>query len=159
MLSIITTVHIIACVILITVVLLQSGKEGMGVIFGGGSQSMFGSSGAGGLLVKITAFLGAVFLITSLGFNYMAGAERRASKSIIPDVVIEENAAVEKNEKKDLPTAEASTKDTAPTDDKAVTNESAVSAAPEVDVKTEANSSETTSAPEAAAPETETAKP
>ncbi len=123
---------------------------------------MFGSSGAGGLLVKITAFLGAVFLITSLGFNYLAGAERRASKSIIPDVVIEENAAAEKNdqiEKKDLPNAEVSTKDTAPTDDEAFFNKPAASTTPETGVSTEAPSSEATSAPETVTPEKEASKP
>lgn len=56
------TIHIIACVVLVVLVLLQSGKEGMGVIFGGGSTSLFGSSGAGGLLTKLTGAAAAVFL-------------------------------------------------------------------------------------------------
>jgi len=46
----IVTIHILACITLVVLVLLQSGKEGMGVIFGGGSSSLFGASGAGGLL-------------------------------------------------------------------------------------------------------------
>ncbi len=71
--TLVITVHIIACIFLIIFVLLQSGKEDMGVIFGGGSGSVFGSSGAGGVLSKITAFLAAVFLITSLGYNYLSG--------------------------------------------------------------------------------------
>ncbi len=66
-------------------VLLQSGKEGMGVIFGGGSQSVFGSTGAGGLLVKLTALFGAIFLITSLAFNVFSGSHRRQGKSIMMD--------------------------------------------------------------------------
>ncbi|WP_438616456.1 preprotein translocase subunit SecG [Oceanidesulfovibrio indonesiensis] len=61
--------HIVACLVLVAVVLLQSGKEGMGVIFGGGSSSLFGSSGAGGLLAKVTAAVAAIFLMTSLGYN------------------------------------------------------------------------------------------
>ncbi|MBI9111375.1 preprotein translocase subunit SecG [Maridesulfovibrio ferrireducens] len=71
--TLVITVHIIACIFLIIFVLLQSGKEDMGVIFGGGSGSVFGSTGAGGVLVKITSFLAAVFLITSLSYNYLAG--------------------------------------------------------------------------------------
>lgn len=55
----------------------------MGVIFGGGSQSVFGSTGAGGLLVKLTAIFGAVFLITSLGYNALSGKERRPAASSI----------------------------------------------------------------------------
>ncbi|QJT08116.1 preprotein translocase subunit SecG [Oceanidesulfovibrio marinus] len=67
--TLILALHIIACLVLIVVVLLQSGKEGMGVIFGGGSSSLFGSSGAGGLLAKVTAVVAGIFLATSLGYN------------------------------------------------------------------------------------------
>ena len=69
--TLILVLHILACLVLIAVVLLQSGKEGMGVIFGGGSSSLFGSSGAGGLLAKVTAFVAAIFLATSLGYNVL----------------------------------------------------------------------------------------
>lgn len=94
MTTLIVTIHIIACVALIALVLLQSGKEGMGVIFGGGSQSVFGSTGAGGLLVKLSAIFGAIFLITSLAYNYYSGAERRpTAKSIMLDVSMEEKQA------------------------------------------------------------------
>jgi len=57
----------------------------MGVIFGGGSQSMFGSTGAGGLLVKLTAIFGAVFLITSLTYNVISGSHKRQATSIMMD--------------------------------------------------------------------------
>ncbi len=70
--SLITTIHIIACVSLVLLVLLQSGKEDMGVIFGGGGSSMFGSSGAGNLLSKLTALAATVFFVTSLSFTYMS---------------------------------------------------------------------------------------
>ncbi len=66
----------------------------MGVIFGGGSQSVFGSTGAGGLLVKLSAIFGAIFLITSLAYNYFAGAERHpAAESIMMNVKMEEKQA------------------------------------------------------------------
>ncbi len=81
--SLIITIHILACVFLIILVLLQSGQEGMGVIFGGGSNSMFGSSGAGGLLVKVTAFLAATFLITSLVYNVVSGNRMVEDTSIM----------------------------------------------------------------------------
>jgi preprotein translocase subunit SecG len=86
----IITLHIIACLVLIVLVLLQSGKEGMGVIFGGGSGSVFGSSGAGSLLVKLTSYVAAVFLITSLAYNYYSSAERRVSTSVMQNVNIED---------------------------------------------------------------------
>lgn len=85
MTTLIITVHVLACVAVIILVLLQSGKEGMGVIFGGGSQSVFGSTGAGGLLVKLTALFGAIFLITSLAYNVYSGSHKRSAKSVMID--------------------------------------------------------------------------
>ena len=67
-------------------VLLQSGKEGMGVIFGGGSQSTFGAGGAGGLLAKVTAVLVAVFLTTSLGYNILLKQQHLGGSSIMQGV-------------------------------------------------------------------------
>ena len=64
--TLILTLHIIVCVVLVILILLQAGKEGMGVIFGGGNTSVFGSSGAGGMLAKMTAFMAVVFVVTSL---------------------------------------------------------------------------------------------
>lgn len=85
MTTLIITVHVLACVAVIILVLLQSGKEGMGVIFGGGSQSVFGSTGAGGLLVKLTAIFGVIFLITSLTYNVYSGSHKRQAKSVMID--------------------------------------------------------------------------
>ena len=73
--TLILTLHVVACVVLVVLVLLQSGKEGMGVIFGGGSSSLFGSSGAGGILVKLTAFIAVLFIITSLSYNVITSAK------------------------------------------------------------------------------------
>src|SRR4029079_9633651 len=53
-----TIIHILVCVFLILVVLLQAGKGGgMGIAFGGGggSQTVFGSSGAGNFLTRLTS--------------------------------------------------------------------------------------------------------
>lgn len=83
--TIVITIHVLACVFLIAMILLQSGQEGMGVIFGGGSSTMFGSSGAGGLLARITAGLAAVFLITSLTYNVLTGNKVADEESIMLD--------------------------------------------------------------------------
>ena len=81
--TIVIVIHVIACVFLIGAVMLQSGHEGMGVIFGGGSSTMFGSTGAGGLLVKVTAGLATVFLITSLTYNIITGNKVTEQDSIM----------------------------------------------------------------------------
>lgn len=89
--TLVLTLHIIACLILIVLVLLQSGQEGMGVIFGGGSSTVFGSSGAGGLLTRLTAFLAAIFLVTSLVYNILI-SPKVGDDSVMSGVVIEEPA-------------------------------------------------------------------
>ncbi|WP_285904912.1 preprotein translocase subunit SecG [Pseudodesulfovibrio pelocollis] len=71
--TLVIVIHVLACIFLIGAVMLQTGHEGMGVIFGGGSSTMFGSSGAGGVLVKVTAGLATVFLITSMTYNVLTG--------------------------------------------------------------------------------------
>ena len=58
MITFLTVLHVIVCVFLILVVLLQAGKGGgMGIAFGGGggSQTVFGSSGAGNFLTRLTS--------------------------------------------------------------------------------------------------------
>lgn len=84
--------HILVCIILIVLILLQSGREGMGVIFGGGgNSSVFGSQGAGGILVKLTTFLAVMFVVTSLGYNILTANKNNVSSVL--DVQFEENTA------------------------------------------------------------------
>jgi preprotein translocase subunit SecG len=71
MLTIVTIVHIIACLFLIGVVLLQQGKGAdMGAVFGGSSSTVFGSSGAGNFLTRLTTAMAVVFMLTSLTLTY-----------------------------------------------------------------------------------------
>ena len=90
--TLILTLHIIVCVLLVILVLLQAGKEGMGVIFGGGNTSVFGSSGAGGILAKLTTLMAVIFVITSLSYTYVTSS-RPSGESTILNVKIEEPAA------------------------------------------------------------------
>lgn len=93
--TLILTLHIIVCVLLVVLILLQAGKEGMGVIFGGGgSTSVFGSAGAGGILAKLTAFMAVVFVITSLSYTYVTSSHKNSDESQIlntPPVSIEDS--------------------------------------------------------------------
>jgi preprotein translocase subunit SecG len=69
----ITILHVAMCVVLILVVLLQAGKgANMGAVFGGSSQTVFGSSGPGTFLGKMTTIVATVFMITSLALSYSA---------------------------------------------------------------------------------------
>ena len=67
MVPVLIALNILAGLFLIGVVLLQSGKGAdMGAAFGGSSTTVFGASGAGNLLTKLTAATAAVFMGTSL---------------------------------------------------------------------------------------------
>lgn len=87
--SLILVLHIVVCVLLVILVLLQSGKEGMGVIFGGGNTSVFGSTGAGSLLAKMTAFMAVIFVCTSLAYTYVT-SEHVDEESAVLNVRIED---------------------------------------------------------------------
>ena len=81
--TLILTLHIIVCVVLVILILLQAGKEGMGVIFGGGNTSVFGSSGAGGMLAKKTAFMAVVFVVTSLSYTYVTSSRPSDESAVL----------------------------------------------------------------------------
>jgi preprotein translocase subunit SecG len=81
MVLVITIVHVIVSIGLILVVLLQTGKGAeMGAVFGGSSSTIFGSSGAGNFLTRLTTGMAIVFMMTSLTLGYFAG--RRPSATI-----------------------------------------------------------------------------
>ncbi|MDR2727434.1 MAG: preprotein translocase subunit SecG [Deltaproteobacteria bacterium] len=90
--NLILTLHVVVCVTLVILVLLQAGKEGMGVIFGGGSGSVFGSSGAGGILTKLTTFMAVLFIATCLSYNLVTST-KVAQESTILDIKLEEMPA------------------------------------------------------------------
>ena len=81
--TLILTLHIIVCVVLVILILLQAGKEGMGVIFGGGNTSVFGSSGAGGMLAKMAAFMAVVFVVTSLSYTYVTSSRPSDESAVL----------------------------------------------------------------------------
>ena len=81
MVIVITVIHILVSLGLILVVLLQTGKGAeMGAVFGGSSATIFGSSGAGNFLTRLTSGMAIVFMITSLALGYFAG--HRTSSTI-----------------------------------------------------------------------------
>jgi preprotein translocase subunit SecG len=75
----ITIVHVVVSIGLILVVLLQTGKADMGAVFGGSSSTIFGSSGAGNFLTRLTTGMAIVFMLTSLGLGYFAGHKPAAT--------------------------------------------------------------------------------
>ena len=71
--AIITVLHVIVCVFMIAVILLQRGKGAeIGAVFGGGGGgTMFGSRGAGNFLTKLTTASAIIFMVTSVTLSYL----------------------------------------------------------------------------------------
>jgi preprotein translocase subunit SecG len=79
---VVPVIHVLACFVLVVVVLLQQGKGAdMGAVFGGGSQTFFGSSGAGNFLTKVTAATAAIFMATALILTY--GTSRTGTSRLL----------------------------------------------------------------------------
>jgi preprotein translocase subunit SecG len=75
--TVLSILHVVACIFLILVVLLQQGRGGgLGSAFGGGAggQQVFGGRGAGNLLTRLTAGFAVVFMTTSVTLAYLASA-------------------------------------------------------------------------------------
>ena len=73
--TVILAVHILVCVALIMIILLQSGKGAdIGAVFGGGSSNtLFGSTGATPFLSKLTIAAAVIFMVTSIILTYFSG--------------------------------------------------------------------------------------
>jgi preprotein translocase subunit SecG len=75
-------VHVFVCIVLIFVVLLQSGKAAdlAGAFGGGGSQTALGSRGAVTVLAKATTVCAILFMLTSLGLALLGS---RGTSSVL----------------------------------------------------------------------------
>jgi len=85
MVYLLTTLHIIVCVFLVIVVLLQSGKAAdLAGAFGGmGSQTAFGPRGAATVLSKATTVAAGLFMVTSLSLAIYTTRNSGASRSVL----------------------------------------------------------------------------
>jgi preprotein translocase subunit SecG len=90
MLAFLTAVHVLLCVFMIFVILLQPGKDaGMGAALGGGAAtSAFGGRGAVTFLSRVTAVCAGLFFLTSLTLSFqgmrISVAARAAAKAAAP---------------------------------------------------------------------------
>ena len=72
--------HVVVSIGLILVVLLQTGKGAeVGAVFGGSSSTIFGSSGAGNFLTRLTTGMAIVFMVTSLTLGYFTAKRPTAT--------------------------------------------------------------------------------
>ncbi len=71
LLVLLVILHIVICLFLIGVVLLQQGKSAdlAGAFGGQGSQTAFGPRGAANLLTRLTTWSAVLFMLTSIGLT------------------------------------------------------------------------------------------
>ena len=79
--AIVTFVHVVVCLFLIIVILVQSGQSAdLAAAFGGqGSQTAFGPRGAATLLTKVTTVCAIIFMVTSITLSIMNAKPRSTS--------------------------------------------------------------------------------
>lgn len=82
--GLVLVVHIIVCLLLIIIVLLQSGKSAdLAGAFGGmGSQSTFGPRGSASFMSKMTTTLAILFMVSSLTLWIMAARKATPSSAL-----------------------------------------------------------------------------
>ena len=81
----VVALHIVVCIFLVLVVLLQSGKGAdlAGAFGGGATQTAFGSRGPASFLTRMTTVVAIIFMVTSIGLSMMGERRVADDKSIL----------------------------------------------------------------------------
>jgi preprotein translocase subunit SecG len=79
MTTVIQVIHVTACILLVLVVLIQSGKGAeISASFAGSSQTVFGASGGANFFTKFTAVMAGIFILTSLALTVIGGQSKKS---------------------------------------------------------------------------------
>jgi preprotein translocase subunit SecG len=77
--------HVFVSIMLIMVVLLQTGKgAGMGAAFGGGTQTLFGGRGPTTFIHKLTTGMAVLFLVLSITLASLSSRSQSALEEDMP---------------------------------------------------------------------------
>jgi len=84
MVILLVIIHVVVCLFLIAVVLLQQGKSAdlAGAFGGQGSQTAFGPRGAANVLTRLTTWSAIIFMLTSIGLTIMM-SRATTSRSVL----------------------------------------------------------------------------
>ena len=98
MIYLVGTIHVLVCVFLILIILLQQGKSAdlAGAFGGQGSQTAFGPRAAGNLLTKSTTWLAALFVVTSILLTVMMQRQSTHRHSVLEGTQTTQSAPAKK---------------------------------------------------------------
>ncbi|MEO7030404.1 MAG: preprotein translocase subunit SecG [Acidobacteriaceae bacterium] len=98
MVILLVIVHVIVCLFLVGVVLLQQGKSAdlAGAFGGQGSQTAFGPRGAANVLTRLTTWSAIIFMITSIGLTVVMSRSANNNHSVLSGTPSSESAPAKK---------------------------------------------------------------
>jgi preprotein translocase subunit SecG len=93
-----TIIHVLLCLFLIGIILLQQGKSAdLASAFGGqGSQTAFGPRGASNILSKTTTWCAVAFMLTSIGLYVVLQRTAGAGHSVLQGTKTTQSTPVKK---------------------------------------------------------------
>ncbi len=105
--SLILSVHVVLCALVILVVLIQSGKGAglSGVFGGGGSDAVFSAPSGSSFIRKVTAGVAIAFFVSSLLLTYLGA--RRGARTVIREFPMPAAPAAQPESAQPPPPAEA----------------------------------------------------
>ncbi len=102
------TLHIVVCVFLVAVILIQPGKGDAGISFGSSGQSIFASKSASNFLTKTTTICAIIFLLTS--FFLTRGRLKEYNESVISTSESVQSESVQKEKVQSTESKQADSK-------------------------------------------------
>ena len=87
MYAFVLALHLIVCLCLVAVILVQSGKGGglAGGAFGGATQTVFGGRGATDFITRATIVLGVLFFVTSISLALITTRGNVGGRSVVSE--------------------------------------------------------------------------
>ncbi len=103
----VVALHIILCVVLVFVILLQPGKNGdVGASFGGSGGNIFGPRGPTSLLARVTTIVAVMFMVTSVTLAWFSNKDILANSNVMDEI----DQVQQKQKDKDAKAAEEAQK-------------------------------------------------
>jgi preprotein translocase subunit SecG len=91
-------IHVIVCLFMIAVILLQQGKSAdlAGAFGGQGSQTAFGPRSAANLLTRTTTWCAIIFMITSISLTVLMAKQSKGQRSVLSGTQTTQSKPVKK---------------------------------------------------------------